>query len=74
MGNSYGQGAGMTQGLPPLRDRNEVCVSSEGIWAILGQCLRCKDSMPKVGDLSLPLIPTLFFQKMEELLAVVGGQ
>ena len=50
----------MTQGLPPLRDRNEVCVSSEGTWAILSQSLRCKDSMPKVGDLSLPLIPTFF--------------
>lgn len=66
-------GAGMTPRLPLPRDTNEVCVPSEGTQAILGQCLRCEDLIPKAGTLSLPTT-TLHFQQVEELLPIVGGR
>ena len=47
MGDSCGQGAGVTPGLPPPRDTNEVCVFSEGTQTILGGLWYSRTQCPR---------------------------
>lgn len=67
-------GTGMTPGLLPPRNKNEVSVPSKGTQAILTQSMKCEDLMPNAGDLSLPQTTKLIFQQMEEVLAILGIQ
>ena len=60
--------AGINPGLSPPRNKNEVCVPSEGTWAILGQCLRCKYLVPKTGSFRLPPSSAVFFSKWKNFL------